>query len=52
MSLLWISIHGHECEVKNFGRVPDLTLSAEGNSMGDKAYQGRLNNDGLCRNGT
>jgi hypothetical protein len=49
MSHLWISVRKSECEVKCFHRIPDLHFATEGNALGDIAYEGGLNVDGLCQ---
>ena len=44
-----ILVREHECHVKCSPRVLKLLFPAEGNALGDIAYQRGLNADGLCR---
>ena len=46
----WISIRKRGCEVKCFIGVPDLPFSAQGNTLGYIAHEGRLNAEGLRSN--
>jgi hypothetical protein len=48
MNGLWILVSVHGCNIKCCPRIPDVALSAEGNTLGDKAYQRGLDADGLC----
>jgi hypothetical protein len=42
-----ISIRKRGCEIKCFIGVPDLLFSAQGNTLGYIAHEGRLNAEGL-----